>query len=125
MSRKAIQSPDIKAVGPYSHAVDAGGLIFLSGQIPVEPETGKLVPGGVGAQTEQCLKNALSVLAAAGLDESHVQKVTVFLTDMADFAAMNEVYKTRFSEPYPARSAIAVAGLPLGAMVEIETIAKK
>ena len=70
-------------------------------------------------------QNALNVLAAAGLDESHVQKVTVFLTDMADYAAMNEVYKARFSEPYPARSAIAVAGLPLGAMVEIEIIAKK
>ena len=125
MSRKSVQFPDIKAVGPYSHAVDAGGLVFLSGQIPVDPETGKLVPGGISAQTEQCLKNALNVLAAAGLDESHVQKVTVFLTDMANFAAMNEVYKTRFSEPYSARSAIAVAGLPLGAAVEIEIVAKK
>lgn len=123
MSRKAITPPSAKAVGPYSHAVDADGLIFLSGQIPTDPATGKF-PDGVSAQAEQCFKNAFAILEAAGLNESHVQKVTVFLTDMADFAAMNEIYKTKFSDPFPARSAFAVAGLPLGALIEIEMIAK-
>lgn len=125
MSRIAVTGPQGEVVGPYSPGVDAGGLIFLSGQIPLDPVSGKLVAGGVEEQTRQCFDNAFALLAAAGLDESHVQKVTVFLTDMADFAAMNAVYQTRFSRPYPARSAVAVAALPLGARVEIELIARR
>lgn len=125
MSRKPISSPSAKAVGPYSHAVDANGLVFLSGQTPLSPETGRLVEGGIKEQTEQCFKNLFAVLQAGGLGQDDVQKVNVFLTDMKDFAAMNEVYKEQFTEPYPARSTIAVAGLPLNAMVEIEMIAQR
>lgn len=125
MSRKAITSLKAAAVGPYSHGVDADGLIFLSGQTPLDPSTGKLAEGGIGAQTQQCFTNLFGVLEAAGLTQDSVQKVNVFLTDMANFAEMNEVYKKQFSEPYPARSTIGVASLPLGAQVEIELIAKK
>lgn len=125
MSRKAITSTKAAAVGPYSHAVEKDGLIFLSGQTPLDPATGKLAEGDIGVQTQQCFTNLFSVLEAAGLDQDCVQKVNVFLTDMADFPAMNEVYKRQFSEPYPARSTIGVAALPLGARVEIELIAKK
>ena len=125
MSRKAINSPLLSAVGPYSHAVDCDGLVFLSGQTPVDPQTGKLVDGDVAEQTKQCFKNLFSVLETAGLNANDVQKVNVFLTSMGDFACMNEVYKQQFKEPYPARSTIAVAGLPLNAKIEIELIAKR
>jgi len=125
IARIPIETPNAVAVGPYSQGVDAGGIIFLSGQTPIDPKTGNLVPGGVSEQTEQCFVNLFAVLRAAGLSAAHVQKVNVFLTDMGDFAAMNQVYRQQFQEPYPARTTIGVAALPLGAMVEIEMIAKR
>jgi len=123
--RKAFTAEGAVAVGPYSHAVEAGELVFLSGQTPIDATTGKLVEGDICAQTEQCFKNLFQVLAAAGLTPEHVVKVNVFLTDMANFSAMNEVYKTQFSEPYPARTTIGVASLPLDAQIEMEMIARK
>lgn len=125
MPRKAFTAEGAVAVGPYSHAVEAGNLLYLSGQTPIDASTGKLVGGDISAQTEQCFINLFAVLKAAGLTPDHVVKVNVFLTDMANFSAMNEVYKTQFSEPYPARTTIGVASLPLGAQVEIEMIAQK
>lgn len=125
MPRDTIIAPGAAAVGPYSHAVRAGDLVFLSGQTPLDPETGKLVEGGIGAQAGRCLDNLFGVLAAAGLGPDDVVKVNVFLTDMADFAAMNEVYARRFARPYPARTTIGVAALPLGARIEIELVARR
>lgn len=125
MSRKTFTAAGATAVGPYSHAVEAGDLIFLSGQTPLDSATGKLVEGDIEAQTEQCFVNLFNVLAAAGLTEANVVKANVFLTDMGNFAAMNKVYATKFSAPYPARSTVAVAALPIGAQVEIELIARK
>jgi 2-iminobutanoate/2-iminopropanoate deaminase len=125
MTRKSFTAAGATAVGPYSHAVEAGDLIFLSGQTPLDSATGRLVEGDIAAQTEQCFKNLFNVLAAAGLTEADVIKANVFLTDMGDFAAMNKVYATKFSAPYPARSTVAVAALPIGAQVEIELIARK
>ena len=125
MARKAIVSEKTKPVGPYSPGIDSDGLIFLSGQTPLDNETGKIVEGDVKTQTQQCFNNLFSVLEAAGLTPDDVQKVNVFLTDMNDFPAMNDVYKNNFSDPYPARSTIGVAALPLGAKVEIEMIARK
>lgn len=114
------------AIGPYSQAVDSGaGLVFLSGQLPIDPATGAFPEGGIQAQTRQSLRNVQAILAAAGLSLAHVVKTTVFLSDMADFAAMNEVYATFFAEPFPARSAVAVKALPKGALIEIECIAAK
>ena len=113
-----------KALGPYSQAIVAGGLVFASGQVPIDPATGNFVEGRIKEQTKQSLTNVSNVLAEAGIDLSHVLKTTVFLSDMDNFAAMNEVYATFFSEPYPARSAVAVKTLPKGALVEIEVIAE-
>ena len=113
-----------KALGPYSQAIVAGGLVFASGQVPIDPATGNFVEGGIKEQTKQSLTNVSNVLAEARIDLSHVVKTTVFLSDMDNFAAMNEVYATFFSEPYPARSAVAVKTLPKGALVEIEVIAE-
>lgn len=113
-----------KALGPYSQAIVAGGLVFASGQVPIDPATGNFVEGGIKEQTKQSLTNVSNVLAEAGIDLSHVVKTTVFLSDMDNFAAMNEVYATFFSEPYPARSSVAVKTLPKGALVEIEVIAE-
>jgi 2-iminobutanoate/2-iminopropanoate deaminase len=125
MTRKPVNAAGAAAVGPYSHAIDSDPFVFLSGQTPLDSATGKLVTGSMADQTKQCLKNLSAVLHAAGLDESHVVKCTVFLTDMADFAEMNEVYSAFFSAPRPARSTIGVAALPLGAHVEIEMIAQR
>lgn len=123
---KALHSDNApKAVGPYSQAIEANGFVFASGQLPIDPATNAFVKGGVKEQTRQSLTNAQSVLKAAGLDLSHVIKTTVFLSDMADFAAMNEVYAEFFNEPYPARSAIAVKTLPKNALVEVECIAAR
>ncbi len=114
------------AIGPYSQAIDSGAsLVFVSGQLPIDPTTGAFVPGGIREQTRQSLTNAQAILAAAGLNLSNVVKTTVFLADMGDFAAMNEVYAQFFAAPYPARSAVAVKTLPKGALVEIECIAAK
>ena len=113
-----------KAVGPYSHAVWAGDLIFLSGQIPIDPETSKLVEGDVATQTHRVIDNIEAVLKSAGLTLEDIVKTTVFLTSMKSFPAMNEVYQARIPSPCPARSAVAVLELPLGALVEIEVIAK-
>ena len=125
MGRKAISSPGAAAIGPYSHGVDAEGLVFLSGQTPVDPATGKLAEGDIAAQTRQCFSNLRAVIEAAGLTMDDVQKVNVFLTDMGNFAAINEVYKQEFAAPYPARTTIGVLSLPLGASIEIEMIARR
>ena len=123
MAKRAITTPKAKAIGPYSMAIEAGDLVFLSGQIPLDAATGKLVEGDISAQAKQSLENLKTILEAAGLGFGHVVKTTIFLTSMADFAAVNEVYKVYMSEPYPARSTFAVAALPMGAKVEIEMIA--
>ena len=114
------------AIGPYSQAIDSGtGLVFVSGQLPIDPATGAFPVGGVNEQTKQSLLNAEAILEIAGLNLSNVVKTTVFLADMGDFAAMNEVYAQFFSAPFPARSAVAVKTLPKGALVEIECIAAR
>ena len=125
MARNAIHANGAVAVGPYSHAVDSGELIFLSGQTPLDSNTGLLVEGDIKAQTRQCFINLFNVLDACGLNSDHVQKVNVYLTDMNTFKDMNEVYQQMFKSPYPARTTIGVASLPLGAQVEIEMIVKK
>lgn len=111
-----------QAIGPYSQAIDAGSLIFLSGQIPLDA-AGQLVAGGVAEQTEQVLKNLAAVLSAAGLGLENVVKTTVFMTDLGQFAAMNEVYARHFKTPCPARATVQVSALPKGVAVEIEAIA--
>jgi 2-iminobutanoate/2-iminopropanoate deaminase len=111
------------AVGPYSQAVRLGSLLFCSGQIPINPENGTLVEGGVAEQTTQVLENIQIILADQRLDFSHVVKTTVFMTDLARFAQMNEVYAKYFTTHFPARSTVQVAALPKGAAVEIEVIA--
>lgn len=113
-----------KAVGPYSQAIVAGGFVFASGQLPLDPATGAFPEGGVKEQTRQSLANVQNVLAAAGTDLAHVVKTTVFLSDMANFGAMNEVYAEFFAQPFPARSAVAVKTLPKDALVEIEVVAE-
>ena len=111
------------AIGPYSQAIEANGFVYASGQLPIDPATGQFPEGGIQEQTRQSILNAQAILAAAGLTLANVVKTTVFLADMNDFAAMNEVYASFFQAPYPARSAVAVKTLPKGAMVEIECIA--
>ena len=113
------------AIGPYSQAIEANGFVFASGQIPLDPATGSFVEGGVSEQAEQCLKNVQAVLEAAGCTLQDVVKATVFLQDIGDFAAVNEVYGRYFKGVCPARSAVAVAALPKDALVEIEVIARK
>ncbi|MFD0828576.1 RidA family protein [Neobacillus sp. M.A.Huq-85] len=125
MARKAYNAEGAAAIGPYSHAVESGELIYLSGQTPIDSATGELVKGGIGEQTRQCFLNLFKVLEAADLTPDDVVKVNVYLTDMKNFKAMNEVYETQFSQPFPARTTVAVAALPLDAEVEIELIAKK
>ena len=125
MPKRAITSPKAKAIGPYSAAIESGDLVFVSGQIPLDPATGKLVDGDIAAQAKQSLENLKTILEAGGLSFRHVVKTTIFLTSMGDFSAVNEVYKGYLSEPYPARSTIAVAALPMGAKVEIEMVASR
>ena len=112
-----------KAIGPYSQAIEANGLVITSGQLPIDPATGEFAPGGIKEQTRQSLTNAKAILEEAGISMANVMKTTVFLSDMNNFAAMNEVYAEFFSEPYPARSAVAVKTLPKNALVEVECIA--
>ena len=113
------------AIGPYSQAIRAGGFVFVSGQIPIDPATGEFVKGGVAEQTERVLKNLAAVLEAAGSSLNQIVKTTVFLADMKEFAQMNEVYATFFAAPFPARTTIQAGALPGGIAVEIECIAKK
>ena len=113
------------AIGPYSQAIEVNGMVFASGQIPLDPTTGNVVEGGIKEQTRQALTNAKAIMEAAGLSLANVVKTTVFMADMADFAAMNEVYSTFFTEPYPARSAVAVKALPKDVLVEVECIAAR
>ena len=113
------------AIGPYSHAISVGDLLFTSGQIPLDPETGKLVGGSIEEQTEQVLKNLEAVLSANHMSFENVVKTTVFITDLADFSKINEVYATRFKNEPPARSCVQVAALPAGAKIEIELVASK
>ena len=124
--KKVIQTEKApKAIGPYSQAVEVNGMLFISGQIPIDPATGKFVEGGIREQTERVLLNIGEILKQAGYDFSHVVKFTCLLSDMSDFAVMNEVYGKYYSVNPPARAAFAVKALPLGALVEIETIAVK
>ena len=116
-----LQAP--AAIGPYSQAIRVGNLVYTSGQLPIDPATGAFPEGGITAQTRPSLLSVQAILAEAGLSMNDVVKTTVFLADMNDFAAMNAVYADFFSEPFPARSAVAVKTLPKGAQVEIEVIA--
>ena len=111
------------AIGPYSQAIKVGNLVYTSGQIPIDPKTGSIVEGGIKEQTRQSLTNVKTILEEAGLTMANVVKTTVFMADMNDFAEMNAVYAEFFSEPYPARSAVAVKTLPKGALIEIEVVA--
>jgi 2-iminobutanoate/2-iminopropanoate deaminase len=121
---QAFSSPDApKAIGPYSAALRVGSLLFISGQVPFDPVTGTMIDGGIQDQTARVLKNVGALLAAAGLTYRHVARTTVFLADMNDFGAMNDTYRTFFSEPYPARSTVQVARLPRDARIEIDVIA--
>ena len=113
------------AIGPYSQAIQVGNLVYTSGQIPIDPATGTFVEGGIKEQTRQSLSNVRAILEEAGLTMANVIKTTVFLADMADFAEMNAVYAEFFTEPYPARSAVAVKTLPKGALIEIEVVAEQ
>jgi 2-iminobutanoate/2-iminopropanoate deaminase len=124
VSREAIATPEApRAIGPYAQAVVSGALVFCSGQVGLDPATGKLVAGGVAAEAERALANLTAVLAAAGCSPGDVVKTTVYLVDLGEFATMNEVYARHFSAPYPARATVGVAALPAGARVEIEAIA--
>ncbi|GEL06461.1 Rid family detoxifying hydrolase [Rummeliibacillus sp. G93] len=125
MQRKAYTAKSATSSGPYSHAIDAGDYVFFSGQTAKNTPTAKDLTGDIAAQTKQCFANLLEVMEEAGLSHEDVVKVNVYLTDMNNFNAMNEVYKTYFIEPYPARTCVAVVALPLGAEVEIELIAKR
>lgn len=124
--KKAVHTEQAPAaIGPYSQAIEANGFVYASGQIPIDPATGNFVEGGIEEQARQCLTNASHILEAAGTSMANVVKTTVYLADMKDFTAMNGVYATFFSEPYPARSAVAVKDLPKGALVEVEVLAVK
>ena len=112
------------AVGPYSQAIDTGAVVFVSGQLPVNPTTGE-IPDGAATQAERAFANVLAILAAAGLGPESVVKTTVFLTDLADFTAVNEVYARVFPAPFPARSCVQVAAIPKGARLEVEAIAAR
>jgi 2-iminobutanoate/2-iminopropanoate deaminase len=123
-TRASVTAPDApQAIGPYSQAIRAGQLLFLSGQIPLDPATGEVVSGDVRTQARRVLDNMGAVLAAAGVSFDAVVKTTVFLTDLSDFAAVNEVYATAFADPAPARSTVQVSRLPRDVRVEIDAIA--
>jgi 2-iminobutanoate/2-iminopropanoate deaminase len=125
-TRRTVVSPrGPAAIGPYAHATWAGDLLYLSGQTPIDPTTGKLVEGDVEAQTHRAFDNLEAVLGDAGLSMDDVIKCNVYLVDMADFAAMNAAYAQRFRQPYPSRTTVAVAGLPRNARVEVELVAHR
>lgn len=122
---KKITTPSAPAaIGPYSQAIIANGMLYTSGQIPIDPQTGNIVSGGIEAQAHQAFANVRNLVEAAGITMSHVVKVTVYMADMADFATVNTIYEQYFTAPYPARSAVAVKQLPKGALIEIEAIAQ-
>jgi 2-iminobutanoate/2-iminopropanoate deaminase len=124
MTREVVQTDNApKAIGPYEQAIKASGFIYTAGQIPIDPKTGNFVEGGITAQTRQVLENLKAVLEAGGSSLDRVVKATVFLKNMADFAAMNEVYAQYLGSAKPARSTVAVAELPRGALVEIDLVA--
>ncbi|SES38062.1 Rid family detoxifying hydrolase [Psychrobacillus sp. OK032] len=125
MVRKTYRAKNVTASGPYSHAVEADDFIFFSGQTAMNAETEENLQGNIAEQTKRCFTNLFEVLEAANLTHDDVVKVNVYLTDMNNFSSMNEVYKTYFNDPYPARTCVAVLALPLGAEVEIEMIAKR
>ena len=125
MSKIAVTSSELAPpVGPFSQAIEIGGFLYFSGQVGQDPVTGKVVEGGIVAETERVLRNLAAVLEAAGRSFDHVARVGVYLTSMSDFAAMNGIYAKYFSQPFPARTTIAVAALPLGACVEIDLLVK-
>jgi len=125
MSKTAITSPEIAPpVGPFSQAIEAGGFLYLSGQVGQDPATGKVVEGGIVPETERVFQGLAAVLKAAGRSFDHVARAGVYLTRISDFVAMNGVYAKYFTEPFPARTTIAVAALPLGACVEIDLVVK-
>lgn len=125
MSRKTFTAEGAVSVGPYSHAVESDGFVYFSGQTPMDSNTGKIVDGDITAQTEQSFVNLFAVLKAADLTSDDVIKVNVFLTDMSNFKSMNAIYAKKFNSPYPARTTIGVKELPLGALIEIEMIARR
>ena len=125
MPRRAFQAENATSIGPYSHAVDSDGLVYLSGQTPIDPATGTIVGEGIKEQTIQSFSNLFNVLKSSGLNGDDVIKVNVYLTDMKHFKEMNEVYEKQFNSPYPARTTIGVKELPLNALVEIEMIARR
>jgi len=125
MKKRAIITEGVPAIGPYSAAVEAGPFVFVSGQIPLVASTGQLVDGDIRAATEQAMKNLETVLASAGLTMEHVVKTTIYLADMADFPAVNEVYGRYFQADFPARATVQVAALPRGAKIEIDAVAFK
>jgi len=125
MTKTAVTSPELAPpVGPFSQAIEAGGFIYFSGQVAQDPTTGKLVAGGIAAETERVFENLSAVLKAAGRSFDHVARAGVYLTSMSDFVAMNGIYAKYFRQPFPARTTIAVAALPLGACVEIDLVVK-
>ena len=122
--RQAVATPAAPAaIGPYSQAIRAGSLLFVSGQVPIDPATGQIVDGDIAAQTHRVFRNISEILKAGGASLDHVVRTTVFLADMNDFKAMNDAYATFFSEPYPARSTVQAARLPRDARIEIDAIA--
>jgi len=125
MHRKAITAKGAVSIGPYSHAIDSDGLIYFSGQTPIDPNTGAIISTDIKEQTQQSFMNLFKVLESAGLKSDNVIKVNVYLTDMKNFKEMNEIYKEQFDIPYPARTTIGVKELPLGALIEIEMIARR
>ena len=126
MTAKALSTKDApQAIGPYSQAVERDGWIYVSGQIPLDPASGKLVEGTIAVQAHRCLTSLRAILESAGMSLANVVKVQVYLTNMDDFAAVNEVYAKFFSEPYPARAAVGVSSLPKGVSIEIDCVAKR
>jgi 2-iminobutanoate/2-iminopropanoate deaminase len=124
VTKSAVSAADApKAIGPYSHAIRAGELLFVSGQVAIDPATGNLIDGDITAQTRRVMDNLAAVLKAGGLSLQHVVRTTIFLADMSDFVAVNTVYGSFFSEPYPARATVQVSRLPKDARVEIDAIA--
>src|SRR6201997_4127738 len=125
MSKTAITSPELSPpVGPFTQAIEVGGFLYLSGQVGQDPATGKVVEGGIVPETERIFRNLAAVLKAAGKSLDDVVRAGVYLTNMSDFAAMNSIYATHFSQPFPARTTIAAAALPLGACVEIDLVVR-